>query len=60
MAAIEDFLKQDIAATLSQDLTALAELWTNDGVRLGPGAPVDIGKETIRATNERNKAVGRG
>ncbi len=60
MAAIEDFLKQDIAATLSQDLTALAELWTNDGVRLGPGAPADIGKETIRATNEGNKAVGRG
>jgi uncharacterized protein (TIGR02246 family) len=60
MAAIERFLKQDIAATLSQDPTALAELWTNDAVRLGPGAPVDIGKEAIRATNERNKAARPG
>ena len=60
MAAIEKFLKQDIAATLSQDQTALAELWTNDAVRLGPGAPVDIGREAIRATNERNKAARPG
>ena len=60
MAAIQNFIKQDIAATLSQDQTALAELWTNDGVRLGPGAPVDIGKAAIRATNERNKAARPG
>jgi len=59
-AAIENFIKHDIAATLSQDQTALAELWTNDGVRLGPGAPVDIGREAIRATNERFKALCRG
>jgi uncharacterized protein (TIGR02246 family) len=57
MAAIQNFLKQDIAATLSQDQTALAELWTNDAVRLGPGAPVDIGREAIRATNARFKAA---
>ena len=60
MAAIEKFLKQDIAATLSQDQNALAELWTNDAVRLGPGAPVDIGREEIRATNARFKAARPG
>src|SRR4029453_7789768 len=60
MAAIQDFLKQDIAATLSQDQTALAELWTNDAVRLGPGAPVDIGSSAIRATNERIRAARPG
>ena len=60
MAAIEKFRKQDIAATLSQDQTALAELWTNDAVRLGPGTPVDIGREAIRATNERFKAARPG
>ena len=57
MAAIEKFRQQDIAATLSQDQTALAELWTDDAVRLGPGAPVDIGKEAIRATNAGFKAA---
>lgn len=60
MAAIEEFRKLDIAATLSQDLTALAELWTDDGVRLVPGAPADIGKAAIRATNARNKAARPG
>ena len=60
MAAIQNFIKQDIAATLSQDQTALAELWTNDAVRLGPGAPPDIGREAIRATNERFKAAQPG
>lgn len=60
MAAIQKFLQQDIAATLSQDQTALAELWTNDAVRMGPGAPVDIGREAIRATNERLRAARPG
>jgi uncharacterized protein (TIGR02246 family) len=60
LAAIQSFIKQDIAATLSQDQTALSDLWTNDAVRLGPGAPVDIGREAIRATNERFKAAQAG
>jgi uncharacterized protein (TIGR02246 family) len=60
IAAIQNLLKQDIAATLSQDQKALAELWTDDAVRLGPGAPVDIGKEAIRATNARFKAASPG
>ena len=57
LAAIEKALKQDIAATLSRDTTALTELWTDDAVRLGPPADPDIGKEAIRATNERFKAA---
>ena len=57
LAAIEKLHSQDIAATLSRDTTALTELWTDDAVRLGPPAPADIGKEAIRATNERQKAA---
>ena len=57
LAGIEKFRSQDIAATLAGDPTALTELWTDDGVRLQHGAPADVGKEVIRATNERNKAA---
>ncbi len=57
LAAIEKALKQDVAATLSRDTAALTELWTDDAVRLGPPADPDIGKEAIRATNERQKAA---
>jgi uncharacterized protein (TIGR02246 family) len=57
MAGIEKFLAQDIAATFSRDPAALTELWTDDGVRLQQGAPADIGKQAIRATNERGKAA---
>ena len=57
LAAIEETLKQDVAATLSRDTAALTELWTDDAVRLSPPAEPDIGKEAIRATNERFKAA---
>jgi uncharacterized protein (TIGR02246 family) len=60
MAGIEKFRSQDIAATLSQDPTALIELWTDDGVRLLPGEPADVGKQAIRATNERHKTARPG
>ena len=56
-AAIEKFLRQDIAATLSRDTAALTELFTDDGVRLSQGERDDVGKEAIRATNERFKAA---
>src|SRR5262245_21066496 len=56
LADIEKLRSQD-AATLAGDPTALTELWTDDGVRLQQGAPADVGKEAIRATNERNKAT---
>ena len=57
MAEIEKVRRQDIDATLSRDTAALAELWTDDAVRLGQGEPDDIGKEAIRATDERFKAT---
>jgi len=57
LAAIEKALKQDIAATLSRDTAALTELWADDAVRLSPPADPDVGKEAIRATNERFKAT---
>ena len=57
LAAIEKLHRQDVAATLSRDTAALTELWTDDAVRLGPPADADIGKEAIRATNERQKAA---
>ena len=57
LAAIEKLLSQDIAATLSRDTAALTELYTDDGVRLQQGEPDDIGKQAIRATNERFKAA---
>ena len=58
-AGIEKFHQQDIAATLSRDPVALTDLWTNDAVRLGQGRPAEVGKQAIRAGNERltaNKA----
>lgn len=56
-AEIAKFLRQDIAATFSRDTSALTELFTDDGVRLQQGEPDDVGKQAIRATNERFKAA---
>ncbi len=52
-AGIEKFHKQEIAATLSRDLVALTDLWTDDAVRLTQGRPPEIGKKAIRESNER-------
>src|SRR5687768_15193154 len=56
LAAIEKVRQQDIAATVARDPVALTDLWTEDAIRLGVGAPPDIGKQTIRASNERQTA----
>jgi ketosteroid isomerase-like protein len=56
LAAIEKLRQQDIAATLSRDPVALTDLWTEDAVRLGAGAPAEVGKPAIRASNERQTA----
>ncbi len=53
LAAIEKFRQQDIAATLSRDPVALTDLWTDDAIRLGAGAPAEVGKKAIRESNER-------
>ena len=42
---------------MSRDTAALTELWADDAVRLSPPADPDVGKEAIRATNERFKAA---
>jgi ketosteroid isomerase-like protein len=55
-AAIEKLRQQDIAATFSRDPVALTDYWTDDAIRLGVGAPPEIGKETIRTSNERQTA----
>jgi uncharacterized protein (TIGR02246 family) len=60
LAAVEKFRQQDISATVSRDPVALTDLWTDDAIRIGVGAPAEIGKPAIRASNERqtaNKAV---
>lgn len=56
LAAIEKLRQQDIAATVARDPVALTDLWTDDAIRLGVGAPPEIGKQTIRASNERQTA----
>ena len=53
LAAIEKIRQQDIAATLSRDSVALTDLWTDDAIRIGVGQPADVGKQAIRATNDR-------
>ena len=56
LAAIEKLRQQDIAATLSRDAVALTDLWSDDAIRIGVGQPADIGKDAIRATNDRHAA----
>ena len=56
LAAIEKLRQQDIAATVARDPVALTDLWTDDAIRLGVGAPAEIGKKVIRESNERQTA----
>src|SRR5688572_29985603 len=56
LAAIEKLRQQDIAATVARDPVALTDFWADDAIRLGVGAPPDIGKKAIRASNERQTA----
>ena len=56
LAGIENARRQDIAATISGDPVALANLWTDDAIRLGVGQPAEVGKQAIRASNDRLSA----
>jgi len=56
LAAIEKLRQQDIAATVSRDPVALTDLWTDDAIRIGVGQPAEVGKQAIRASNERQTA----
>ena len=60
LVAIEKWRQQDIAATLSLDPAALTDLWTDDAIRIGVVAPADVGKQAIRASNERYAAAIKG
>jgi len=48
LRGIEKLHQKDVAATLANDPKQLAELWTDDAVRLEPG-PAEVGKELIAA-----------
>jgi ketosteroid isomerase-like protein len=56
LAAIEKLRQQNIAATLSRDPVALTDLWSDDAIRIGVGQPADVGKQAIRASNDRQTA----
>src|SRR5262249_48502731 len=56
LAAIEKVHQQDIAATVSRDPVALTDYWTDDAIRIGVGTPAEVGKQAIRASNERQTA----
>ena len=56
LAAIEKVRQQDIAATIARDPVALTNLWTDDAIRLGVGAPAEIGRTAIRTSNELQTA----
>jgi len=60
MAGIEKAHSQDVAATLSQDLAALSELWTDDVVILQQGQEAEVGKQAILAARERRRAANPG
>jgi ketosteroid isomerase-like protein len=56
LVAIETVRKQEIAVTIARDPVGLTDLWTDDAIRLGVGAPPEIGKAAIGASNERQTA----
>jgi ketosteroid isomerase-like protein len=59
-AAIEKLHSLDVAATLSGDLAALSEGWTDDVVILQQGQEAEVGKQTIIAARERRRAANPG
>ena len=54
LAGIEKLHQLDERVTLTNDPKALQEVWTDDAVRLVNGAPVDVGKQAIYATDVRS------
>ncbi|MGH9775456.1 MAG: YybH family protein [Candidatus Acidiferrales bacterium] len=57
LAAIEKLHQEDIEATLSQDPKGLMDIWAEDAVRFNPGNPPAVGKQAIRAENEKARAL---
>ncbi len=60
MAGIEKLHREDVAATLSGDLAALSDLWTDDIVRLQQGQEAEVGKQGILEAEERRRAANPG
>src|SRR5215470_15655734 len=54
--AIDRLHAQDIAATLSGDPDVLAQLWTDDAVRIEPGEPPTVGRAAIHADDVKYRA----
>jgi len=56
LAAIEKLHRADVEATLTQDLSALTTLWSDDAVNLGfPGPPV-VGMKAMKEAYEKFQA----
>ena len=55
-AGIEELHRKDVAATLASDPKLLAELWTDDAVRLQPGGPAEVGLTVIRENDRKQLA----
>ena len=56
LAAIEKLHRADVEATLTQDLSALTTLWSDDAVNLGfPGPPV-VGMKAVKEAYEKFQA----
>jgi ketosteroid isomerase-like protein len=55
-AAIERLKQDDVVATVARDAVAMADLWTDDAVRLGPDTPAHVGRQAILEANERSTA----
>ena len=55
-AAIEKLKQDDVVATIARDAVAMANLWTEDAVRVGPDTPAEIGRPAILQGNQRSMA----
>jgi uncharacterized protein (TIGR02246 family) len=56
LAAIERLHQQDIATTVAGDTGLMAQLWTEDAIRIRPRGRIDVGRAAIRAADERATA----
>jgi len=57
LAAIEKLHRADIEATLTQDPSALINLWSDDCVKLGVPGPAVVGKKAIQEVYGKFRAA---
>jgi len=53
LVAIHKLHAQDVAVTLTQEPKGLVEIWSEDGVRIGPDNNATVGKSAIGAENDK-------